>query len=52
MPLIDPTRIGNNLIVLGILFAIGFMIYQKMDKERVRETVEGLKNLFGKKEEK
>jgi len=52
MPLIDPARIINNLTALGVILGIGFMIYSKMDKERVKETIEGIKNLFGSKEEK
>ena len=52
MPLIDPSRIINNLIVLGVLLGIGFMIYSRMDKEKVKATVASLKNLFGSKEEK
>ena len=51
MPLLDMSRIGNNLIVLGVLFAIGFMIYSKMDREKTRQTIDGLKNLFGGKKE-
>ena len=52
MPLIDTTRIINNLIVLAVLFGIGFMIYSKMDKEQVKATMEGIKRLFSGKEEK
>lgn len=52
MPLLDMSRVGNNLIVLAILFGISFMIYSKMDREKVKATIEGIKNLFGKKEEK
>lgn len=51
MPLMNLSRVGNNLIVLGILFAIGFMIWSKMDREKVRGTVDGLKRLFGGKKE-
>ncbi len=47
MSLIDPTRIMNNLIVLGVLFAIGFMVYSKMDREKVKATIDGIKKLFG-----
>lgn len=51
MPLIDPSRIFNNLVALGVIFGIGFMIYSKMDKEKVKSTIEGLKGLFGGKKE-
>lgn len=51
MPLIDPSRVFNNLIALGVIAWIFFMIYSKMDKERVRSTIDGLKNLFGGKKE-
>ena len=52
MPLIDPARIFNNLIVLGVLGWIFFMIYLKLDKEKVKSTMEGIKGLFSRKEEK
>lgn len=51
MPLIDPTRIINNLIVLGVLGGIFFLIYSKLDKEQVKNVIDGIKRLFGKKEE-
>ncbi len=51
MSLIDPTRVLNNLIALGAIFAIGFMIYVKMDKARVKDTIEKLKGLLGGKKE-
>ena len=51
MALIDPTRILNNLIALAVVLAIFFMIYSKMDKEKVKDTIERIKNLFGKKED-
>lgn len=51
MSLINPTRVVNNLVVLGILLGVGFMIYSKMDKEKVKSTIEGIKKLFGRKEE-
>ena len=51
MTLINPTRIMNNLIVLGVLGWIFFMIYTKMDKEKVKDTWEKLSNLFGGKKE-
>jgi len=51
MPLISLSRVGNNLIVLGVLLGIGFMIYSKMDKEKVRSTIDGIKRLFGGKKE-
>jgi len=52
MSLIDPSRIFNNLVALGVIFGIGFMVYSKMDKARVKDTIERLKNLFGRREEK
>ena len=52
MTLIDPTRIINNLVVLGVLAWIFFMIYSAMDKEKVKSTIESIKGLFGRKEEK
>ena len=51
MPLIDPTRILNNLIALAAVGAIFFMIWSKMDKEKTRDTIEGIKKLFGGKKE-
>jgi len=51
MPLLDPTRIINNIIVLVILGGIFFMIWNKLDQEKVKSTIEGIKKLFGKKEE-
>ena len=51
MPLIDFTRVVNNLIVLGVLVGIGFMIWSRMDKGRTRETIDGIKRLFGGKKE-
>ena len=51
MPLINPTIILNNLLVLGILLMIGFMIYSKMDKEQVRNAIEKIKGWIGSKEE-
>ena len=51
MPLINPTRIFNNLITLAILAWIFFMIYSKMDREKVKSLVGNIKGMFGKKEE-
>lgn len=51
MPLIDPTDILNNLLVLGILLWIGFMIYTKMDKDKVHSAMEKIKGWVGSKEE-
>lgn len=51
MPLIDPSRVLNNLIVFGILLWIGFLIYSKMDKAKVYSAIESLKKMFGNKEE-
>ncbi len=51
MPLLDLTRVVDNLLVLAILFIIGFMIYTKMGSEKAKGTMERLKGLFrGKKE--
>ncbi len=47
MALIDPSRILNNLIVLAALLGIGFLVYSKMDKEKVKSTIDGFKKLFG-----
>ena len=51
MPLLDATRVFNNLIALGVIGWIFFMIYSKMDKEKVKDTMERLKGLFGGKKE-
>ncbi len=51
MPILSLSRVGNNLIVLGILAGIFYMIYTKMDKEKTRNTIEGIKKLFGGKKE-
>ncbi len=51
MPLIDASRVVNNLIVVAIIGFIFFMIYTKADKEKARGTIEGIKNLFGGKKE-
>lgn len=51
MSLIDPTRIVNNFIALGVIAWIFFMIYSKMDKEKTKDTINKLKNLFGREKE-
>ena len=51
MSLISLSRVGNNLIVFGVLFAIGFMFWNGRDKEKGRDTIEGLKKLFGGKKD-
>jgi len=51
MPLIDPTRIFNNLIVLGILFELGLMIYFKIEKERREAIKEFFKRILERTEE-
>ena len=51
MPLLDPARIFNNLVALGVILGIFFMIYSKLDKARVKDTIERLKGLFGGKKE-
>lgn len=51
MPILDISRVGNNLIAFGILAGIFFMIWSKMDKEKTRHTIEGIKKLFGGKKE-
>ena len=48
MSLIDVSRVINNLVALGVILGIGFMIWSSMDKEKTRETIAGLKRLFGK----
>ncbi len=50
MTILDPSRILNNLLALGIISGVGFMIYSKMDKEQVKSLIEGIKRVFGKKE--
>ncbi len=52
MPLIDSSRILNNAIVLAILAAFAFLIYSKLDREKTKSTIEGIKKLFSPKEEK
>ena len=47
MPLLDISRVGNNLIAFGILAGIFFLIWSKMDKEKTRHTIDGFKKLFG-----
>ena len=51
MPLINPTRILDNLLVLGIILWIGFMIYSKMDKTQVHNAIERIKGWIGNKGE-
>jgi len=51
MPLINLTRVTNNLVALAIILGIGIMIYAKMDKEQLRRTIEAIKGLFKRKEE-
>lgn len=51
MALIDPSRVVNNFIALGVIAWIIFMVYTKMDKERVKDTMAKLKGLFGGKKE-
>ena len=46
MSLLNISRVGNNLIVLAILFGTGFMIHSKLDRETVKSTIEGIKRLF------
>lgn len=50
MPLINPTRILNNLLVLGILAGIGFMIYSKMNKDKIQSVKEKIQGWMGKGE--
>ncbi len=52
MSLLDASRVLQNLIGLGVIFAIGFMIYSKMDKAQVRHLIDSIKGMFGKKEGK
>ncbi len=51
MSIIDPVRVLNNLIALGVIAGIGFMIWSKMDKEKTRNTIGNIKKLFGGKKE-
>ncbi len=51
MSLINPSIVLNNFVALGVIVGIGFMMWSRMDKERTREIIEGIKRLFGKKEE-
>ena len=51
MQLINPTRIFNNLIALAVIGWIFFMIWTKLDQEKVKGTIEGIKKLFRGKEE-
>lgn len=51
MPLINPSSILSNVLVLGIIFWIGFMIYSKMDKLQVHNAMEKIKGWIGRKEE-
>ncbi len=50
MPLLDMTRVVDNILVLVILFIVGFMIYTKIDREKAKDTMERLKGLFKRKE--
>ena len=50
MPLINLSRVGNNIIVLAILFGIGFMIWSKLDKQKAKSTIDGIKNIFRRKD--
>ncbi len=45
------SRVGNNLIAFGIVAWIFFMIYSKMDKAKVKDTIDKLKGVFGGKKE-
>ncbi len=47
MSLLDMSRIGNNLLALGVILAIVFMIYSKMDQAKVRNVINRLKEFFG-----
>ena len=52
MPLIDTSRILNNLVVLAVLGWVFFMVYSKMDKDKVKALVDNIKGMFKGKEEK
>ena len=52
MPLIDGSRVMNNVIVLGVLAWVFFMIYSKMDKAQVKTLIDNIKGMFSRKEEK
>ena len=47
MAFLDPTRIFNNLIVLFVLGWIFFLVYSKMDKERMKQMADSFKSFFG-----
>ena len=49
--LIEPSNLLSNLLVMGIIFWIGFMVYSKMDKQQVHNTIERIKGWIGNKEE-
>ena len=51
MPLLNISRVGNNLIALAVIAWIFFMIYARMDKAKVKDTIDKLKGLFGGKKE-
>lgn len=46
MSLIDPTKVLNNLIVLGVLLFIFIMIYSRIDKERLKAIRDSIKGMF------
>jgi len=52
MALIDPSRILNNIVALGVILGIGFLIYSQMDKQKIQSTLEGIKGMFNRGEGK
>ena len=49
MPLINASRVINNLLVLAILFGIGLLIYSKLDKNQIRHIINSIGGLFERK---
>lgn len=47
MPLFNASRAWNNLLTLIILSIFLFIIYSKLDKEKVRDTIDNIKAWFG-----
>lgn len=50
MPLINLSRVINNVIVLVIMGWFAFMLWSKINKEKVKGLIDGITNLFGGKE--
>lgn len=52
MPLINPSRIVNNVIALIIILWFAFLMWSKLDKQRVKEIFDSMSGMFRNKEEK